>query len=86
MEFIHLSYTKPNISYAVSVISQFMNKLTEEHLTTVYRTLRYLKGTPGKGIFFQKSNNKSIEIYSDADWVGSMSDRRSTTGLHLCMG
>ena len=36
--------------------------------------------TPGKGIFFKGGGNKGIEIYSDADWAGSISDRKSTTG------
>nr|CAN75711.1 hypothetical protein VITISV_026859 [Vitis vinifera] len=39
-----------------------------------------LKMTPGKGLFFQRTTNKEIEIFSDADWAGSVTDRRSTSG------
>src|ERR1044072_604750 len=49
-------------------------------MDAVYRILRYLKMTPGKGIFFKGGGNKGIEIYSDADWEGSISDRKSTNG------
>ena len=77
---IYLSHTRPDIGFSVSVVSQFMNNPNEEHLEAVYRILRYLKMTPGKGLFFGKSNKKSVEIYSDADWAGSITDRRSTTG------
>ena len=57
-----------------------MNNPNEEYLEAVYRILRYLKMIPGKGLFFGKSNKRSVEIYSDADWAGSITDRRSTTG------
>ncbi|RVW21347.1 Retrovirus-related Pol polyprotein from transposon TNT 1-94 [Vitis vinifera] len=40
----------------------------------------YLKMTPGKGLFFQRTTKKEIEIFSDADWAGSVTDRRSTSG------
>ncbi|RVW23619.1 Retrovirus-related Pol polyprotein from transposon RE2 [Vitis vinifera] len=49
-------------------------------MTAVIRILRYLKMTPGKGLFFQRTTNKEIEIFSDADWAGSVTDRRSTSG------
>ncbi|RVW35006.1 Retrovirus-related Pol polyprotein from transposon RE1 [Vitis vinifera] len=52
----------------------------EVHLEAVYRILRYLKSTPGKGLFFKKSEQKTIEAYTDADWAGSVTDRRSTSG------
>ena len=42
--------------------------------------LRYLKNAPGKGILFTKNvDHQSIEVYTDADWVGAMDDRRSTS-------
>ncbi|XP_052479588.1 uncharacterized protein LOC128034788 [Gossypium raimondii] len=46
---------------------------------TVFRILRYLKSSPGKGLFFKKSKQKRIEAYTDADWAGSITDRRSTS-------
>ena len=51
---IYLSHIRPDIVYAVSVVSQFMHSLGEEHMEAVYRILRYLKGAPGRGLLFSK--------------------------------
>lgn len=45
---IYLSHTRPDIAYAVSVVSQFMHQPSEDHMAAVYRILRYLKGSPGR--------------------------------------
>ncbi|RVW61479.1 Retrovirus-related Pol polyprotein from transposon RE1 [Vitis vinifera] len=57
-----------------------MHSPKESHLEAVYKILRYLKGSPGRGLFFKKSDSKKVEIYTDADWAGAADDRRSTTG------
>ena len=77
---IYLSHTRPNIAFAVSIVSQFLHSHYEVHLEAVYRILRYLKSTPRKGFFLKKSEQKTIEAYTDADWAGSVTDRRSTSG------
>lgn len=79
---IYLSLTKLDIAYAVSVISQFMHAPTQAHIEAVYRVLKYLKGCPGKGILYQKYNHHRVAVaaFTDADWVGSLTDRSSTSG------
>lgn len=52
---IYLSHTQPDIAFAVSIVSQFMHSPYEVYLEVVYRILIYLKSTPGKGLFFKKS-------------------------------
>jgi hypothetical protein len=81
---IYLSHTRPDIAYAVSVVSQFMHAPSEEHLHAVNRILRYLKGTPGKGLLFSKHRVSSIEGYTDADWAGDQTTRKSTSGYFTC--
>ncbi|KAL0556045.1 hypothetical protein IC582_004550 [Cucumis melo] len=76
---IYLSHTRPDISFAVSVVSQFMQAPYEKHMEAVNRILRYLKNTPGKGLMFRKTNRKTIEAYTDSDWAGSVIDRKSTS-------
>ena len=51
---IYLSHTRPDIAYAVSVVSQHIQAPKEVHLQAVYMILQYLKATPGKGILFKK--------------------------------
>lgn len=71
---IYLSHTRPDIGFSVSVVSQIMNNPTEKHMTAVTRIFRYLKKTLRKGLFFQRTINRKIEIFSDADWAGSVTD------------
>lgn len=63
----------------MSVISQFMHALTQDHLETAYRVLKYLKGCPGKGILYQRYGHSRVKIYVDADWAGSLTDHKSTS-------
>ena len=76
---IYLSHTRPDIGFSVSMVSQFMNNPNEEHMEAVYRILRYLKLTPGKGLFFEKNQRRDIEVFNDAGWAGSVQDQRSTS-------
>ena len=57
-----------------------MHAPSGEHMEAIHRILRYLKGTPGKGLFFRNTAERSIEVYTDADWASSVDDRRSTSG------
>lgn len=74
---IYLSHTRPDIAYAVSVVSQFMHDPRKPHMDAVDRILRYLKSAPGEGLIFTKHNHMKVEGYTDADWAGSANDRRS---------
>ena len=51
---IYLAHTRPDIAYAVGVVSQFMHNPQEDHMEAVMRIIRYLKGTPGRGIMLKK--------------------------------
>ncbi|KAA0060528.1 hypothetical protein IC582_014265 [Cucumis melo] len=77
---IYLSHTRPDIFFAVSAISKFMQAPYEKHMEAVNRILRYLKNTPGKGLMFKKTNRKTIKAYTDSDGAGSVVDRKSTSG------
>lgn len=55
-----------------------MHSLKESHLDDVYKMLRYLKESAGKGLL-SKVERKEAEVFTNADWVGSIEDRRSTT-------
>ncbi|CAL8134074.1 unnamed protein product [Prunus armeniaca] len=83
---IYLSHTRPDIAYAMSVVSQFMHSPSEDHMNAVLRILRYLKSAPGKGLMFSKHGNLNIDGYSDANWAGNVIDRKSTSGYFTFVG
>ena len=84
---MYLAHKRPDLTYAVSVVSQYMHNPGEQHMNAVMRILRYLKGAPGRGILFKKNSKcESIDTYTDADWAGSVDDRRSTSGYFTFVG
>ncbi|CAL8118426.1 unnamed protein product [Prunus armeniaca] len=83
---IYLSHTRPDIAYALSVVSQFMHSPSEDHMGVVMRILRYFKVTPGKGLMFCKYGHTNVEGYTDADSAGSVTDRHSTSGYFTFIG
>ncbi|KAL0533884.1 hypothetical protein IC582_028158 [Cucumis melo] len=76
---IYLSHTRLDIFFAISVVNQFMHAPYEEHMKVVNIILRYLKTTLGKGLLFGKIDRKTIETYTNSDWVGSIVDIKSTS-------
>ena len=83
---IYLSHTRPDIAYAVSMISQFMHSPKEAQLQATYRVLQYLKGTPCKGILLKRNGALVLEAYTDANYAGSIIDRKSTFGYCTFLG
>ncbi|CAL8175723.1 unnamed protein product [Prunus armeniaca] len=70
----------------VSVVSQFMHSPSEHHMDAVMHILRYLKVTPGNGLIFCKYGHTDVEVYTDVDWAGSVTNRRSTSGYFTFVG
>ncbi|KAK1418159.1 hypothetical protein QVD17_27298 [Tagetes erecta] len=83
---IYLSHTRPDIAYAVGVVSQFMHQPQVSHMEAVLRIIRYLKGTTSHGVLFQPNKHLKIQAYTDADWAGDKGDRRSTSGYFTLVG
>jgi hypothetical protein len=77
---VYLTITRPDISFAVQQVSQFLQTPCHLHLTIVHRIIRYVHGTPTRGLFFSASNSTHLVTYSDADWVGYVDTRHSITG------
>ena len=78
---IYLTNTRPDLAFAVSVVSQFMHAPRTAHLDAVYHILRYLKSCPGLGLFFSAGAQTVLSCFTDADYAGSKTDRRSTSGF-----
>ncbi|XP_071686934.1 uncharacterized mitochondrial protein AtMg00810-like [Rutidosis leptorrhynchoides] len=82
----YLTITRPDISYAVNQVSQFLQAPTFDHFQAVKRILRYVKGTIAYGLSFHHSPMPSILGYSDADWARCLDTRCSTYGYSIFLG
>lgn len=80
--------TRPDIAYAVGVVSRSLENPTPSDVIKVKRIFRYLKGTLDYAIIYKSKHKKHIiEGYSDADHGGDENTGRSTTGIVcLCAG
>lgn len=82
----YLTITSPDISYAIGVVSQYLDALQVPHWDATVRIIRYLKRAPSRGILYKKYGHIRIKGFTDADWAGSPSDRWSTTRYCIFLG
>jgi hypothetical protein len=82
----YLTLTRPNLSFVVNKVCQFLFKPTDAHWEAVKRILRFVKGTATMGLLLKKSSSTLLSIFTDADWAGCVDDRRSTGGFTVFFG
>jgi histone deacetylase 1/2 len=82
----YLTLTRPDISYAVNKVCQYLHAPTTVHWTAAKRILRYIKNTPSVGLTFMRSKSTQVSAFSDADWAGCLDDRRSIGGFAVFFG
>jgi histone deacetylase 1/2 len=82
----YLTLTQPDLCFSVNKVCQFLHAPTTEHWTAVKRILRYVQGTLKIGTTFTKSPSMFFIAFLDADWAGSLDDRRSTGGFVIFIG
>ncbi|XP_072053949.1 uncharacterized protein [Arachis hypogaea] len=77
---LYLTNTRPDLSYSVGCLSQFMDSPTDAHLKAAYRIIRYLKQSPATGLFFCVNNSFTLSGYTDSDWGACKDTRKSISG------
>ncbi|GKA37542.1 ribonuclease H-like domain-containing protein [Tanacetum coccineum] len=82
----YLTFTRPDISYAAQQVCLFMYDPREPHFAALKRILRYVRGTLTHGLQLYASTTSSLVAYSDADWAGCPTTRRSTSGYCVFLG
>lgn len=83
---IYLTNTRPDISFAVQHLSQFVSKPLVSHFQAAIRVLRYLKSCPARGILFSASSHLKLFAFADSDWARCPTTRRSITGFCVILG
>lgn len=81
-----LSHTRPDITFAVQQLSQFMQNPYSSHLKAAQHVLKYLKGCPTTGLFFSASNTMKLTAFCDSDWASCPTTRKSISGYCVYLG
>ena len=83
---MYLTNTRTDICFGVNTLSQYLVKPRWVHLIVANHVMRYLKGTIDLGHYYGRDHDYRLYGYMDADWVGSVSDERSTSGGCYSLG
>ena len=83
---LYLKASRPDIAFSVGVCARYQANPKESHLTAIKRIIRYVNGTSNYGQWYSKDSNACLAGYSDADWAGSVDDRKSTSGGCFYLG
>ena len=83
---LYVTSSRPDVMQAVGQVERFQATPKEAHVLAIKSIFRYLKGTMEFGLWYPKGNELTMVAYTDADWAGSIDDRKSTSGAALYLG
>jgi hypothetical protein len=83
---MYLMNTRPDICFVVNTLSQYLVETRRVHIVAAKHVMRYLKGTLEYGLYYTKDHDFKLYGYIDSDWVGSVSDRKSTSRCFFSLG
>ncbi|XP_020870708.1 uncharacterized protein LOC110225397 [Arabidopsis lyrata subsp. lyrata] len=83
---IYLGNTRPEMSYAIHILSQFMNNPQQAHWNAALRVVRYLKNSPGQGILLRANTSLTLNAWCDSDHGACPITSRSLTGWFIQLG
>ena len=83
---LYLAVTWPDIMFATSLLSRFMQSPSQIHFGAAKRVLRYIQGTKDFGIWYKSCAQSTMTGFTDSDWAGSVDDMRSTSGHCFNLG
>lgn len=83
---LYLTITRPDITFAVQLLSQFMQSPKTSHMDAAIRVVRYVKQSPALGILMTANATNQLTAYCDADWASCPNSRKSITGYMVTYG
>lgn len=81
-----ITHTRPDLSYVILCLSQYMQSLCVGHFNAGLRVLRYLKSNLGQGLFLNASSSMSLIAFCGADWASRKDFRWSVSGFFISLG
>lgn len=81
-----LSNTRPDLSFCVQHLSQFMSAPRKPHWDAATHVLRYLSNNPSQGLLFTKDTSFQLEAFCNADWAACPNSRKSVSGFVVLLG
>ncbi|KAL0395630.1 UNVERIFIED_CONTAM: Retrovirus-related Pol polyprotein from transposon RE1 [Sesamum calycinum] len=78
---LYLGFTRPDISFPVQQLSQFLQSPRTTHWDAALHILLYLRGSSSLGLFFSSRSSLQLSAFSDAAWASCLDSRRSITGF-----
>ena len=82
----YLSFTRPDIAFAIHHVNKFMHQPKQSHLKCIKRILRYLKHLIFYCLFLSRRSSFTFQAFSDTDWAGDTDDRRSIGAYYVFLG
>lgn len=83
---LYLTITRPDLSFLVQALSQFMQSPTQTYFQAAQRLLRYIKVTAGQGILFSAESQLKLTAFCDSDWGTCPITGKSITGFCVLLG
>lgn len=83
---LYLTITRPDVSYSIHVLSQYMDQPTDHHLAVAHKVLCYIRAALGQGILLSSSSSFQLNAYCDSDWGGCPDTCKSVTGYCVLLG
>lgn len=83
---LYLTITRPDISFTVNSLSQFLSQPRQSHHEAALKVLRYVKSSPGQGILLSSSSSIQLKAFCDSDLAACLDTRRSVTGFIVFIG
>lgn len=83
---LYVTTKRPDVMHVVWLVTKFKSNPKETHVTTVKQILGYMKGTKEYGLWYPKVQDFTLRAFTDADWAGSIDDKKSTSGATFYLG
>ena len=82
----YVVHTRPDIVLAIGMVARFSANPKENHTMKIKRIIRYLKGPEDYGLWYKMGGNLDLKVFTYDDWVGSIDDKKNTSGGELFLG